>query len=81
MKRRKVYVTVEAKFSAAGELLPVWLEWEDGRRFAIDKVLEHRPAASLKVGGAGERYSCMICGEPRFLFYEGKRWFVEAKQG
>lgn len=83
--RKKRYVQVDAIFTPEGELLPRCIYWENGRRFEIDKILEHRPAASLKVGGAGERYNCMILGEPKFLFYEpegGKvagRWFVEER--
>ena len=34
----KVYVDVLAVFSREGELIPTAFVWEDGRKYAIDKV-------------------------------------------
>ena len=56
----KTYVSVEVLFDEAGQMLPRAVQWEDGRVFAIDKVLDVRPAASLKAGGQGMRYTCRI---------------------
>ena len=39
-----------------------------------------RYAASLKAGGAGIRYTCMILGKERFLFLEENRWFVDTRE-
>lgn len=58
---RKVFVDVTARFED-GKILPLVLQWEDGREFEIDKVLDMRPAASLKAGGCGIRYTCCILG-------------------
>ena len=33
-----------------------------------------------KVGGGGIRYTVMIKGKESFLFHEGDKWFVEAKE-
>jgi len=38
-------------------------------------------AASKKVGGGGIRYTVMIRGRESYLFQEGNKWFVEAKEG
>lgn len=74
----KRYVEIIAKFEPAGRLMPLEIVWKDGRHFEIDKVLEIRRASSLKAGGAGVRYKCMISGQERFLFLEDdRRWFVE----
>lgn len=74
----KVYVTVRADFSADGQLLPRSFVWEDGRVYQIEKVKDIRRAASLKAGGVGLRYTCMIQGREKHLFYEGNcRWFME----
>lgn len=79
----KIYVTVNAEFHAGGLITPLSLVWEDGRVYEIDRVLEIRPAASLKAGGAGIRYTVRILGRERYLFYETfgstPRWFVEGK--
>ena len=78
--RRKVYVAVQAEFSAEGKLMPTCIIWEDGTRFEIDRVKDCRRAASLRAGGAGIRYTVMICGGEHYLFYEENyKWFVEAK--
>lgn len=58
---RKVFVDVTARFED-GKIFPLVLQWEDGREFEIDKVLDMRPAASLKAGGCGMRYTCRILG-------------------
>lgn len=77
---QRTYVDVTARFTAGGIVLPLMVEWEDGRKFEVDRVLDVRPAASLKVGGQGQRYTCRILGHETYLFLEdGRRWFVEGK--
>ncbi|MFA5675370.1 MAG: hypothetical protein WDA65_02500 [Christensenellales bacterium] len=76
----KVYVKVEALFLPDGRLKPVAFWWESGRRYGIDKVTEVCRAASLKAGGIGMRYTCMVCGRQTYLFYEEDRWFIERKR-
>ncbi|MCF0136712.1 MAG: hypothetical protein HUJ69_09900 [Lachnospiraceae bacterium] len=76
----KKYVNVLAEFSAEGELKPRYILWDDGRRFEVDKVKDCRRAASLKAGGSGLRFTCIIRGGEHFLFYEENyKWFVELK--
>ncbi len=74
----KRYVTVTAIFDEDGNLLPLSITWEDGRKFPIDKVSDIRYAASLKAGGAGIRYTVSIGGNQKYLFLEDNRWFVDA---
>ncbi len=73
----KLYVTVAARFDAYGRIRPLWIEWEDGRRYPVDRVIEARRAASLKAGGAGIRFTCQFGRAVRYLFLEEDRWFVE----
>ena len=77
MKYKKKYVEVTAKFDTEGRVFPLKILWEDGSSYFIDKVLDVRPAASLKAGGAGIRYTCRINMTEKFLFLEESRWFVE----
>ena len=79
MQYQKAYVSVIAQFGREGKILPLQIEWEDGRVFCVDRVLEIRPAASLKAGGHGLRYTCRIAGRQTHLFLEENRWFVEKK--
>lgn len=77
---RKVYVEVTARFDTLGNLTPLSITWEDGTVYKIDRILDQRRAASLKVGGIGMRYTCRILGRETYLFYEEPRWFVEGKR-
>ena len=79
-KRRKVYVEVEVLFDIDGRMVPKSIHWEDGRVYHIDKVLDSRRAASLKAGGAGIRYTCIVDGKESHLFYEDNNmWFMEER--
>lgn len=81
----KTYVEVEVRCTLDGQLVPLAIIWEDGRRFEVDKVIDARRKASLKAGGAGVRFECVVRGKIVFLFMEdiefnrlpGARWFVE----
>jgi hypothetical protein len=75
----KVYVKVIAEFLPDGRLTPLCLFWDE-RRIEIDRVLDARPAPSLKAGGQGMRYYCKIYGQPRYIWLEEGRWFVEARK-
>ena len=76
---RKVYVDVLAAWTREGRIVPKVVKWEDCTRYPIDRILDVRPAASLKAGGAGTRYTVRICQHDSFLFLAQDRWFVEAK--
>lgn len=76
----KVYVSVMAEFTKEGGILPKKFVWEDGRVYEVEKVKDIRRAASLKAGGTGLRYTCVIQGQEKHLFYEDhNRWFMERK--
>lgn len=74
----KVYVGVVAHFSSAGRLMPISIEWEDGRKFEIDEITNVCRAASTKAGGAGIRYTVRIGKAFRHLFLEENKWFIES---
>ena len=77
----KVYVTVCEIRYKDGVLKPVYLVWEDGVQYKIDKVIDVRPAASHKAGGAGMCYTIRVKGHVRKLYFEadrlGGKWFME----
>lgn len=81
MAYKKVCVEILARFMGEGGLRPVELVWVDGRKYAVERVrfIERAPAhvdAVLPV-----RYTCVIGGKERFLYFEPERmrWFVEVK--
>lgn len=76
----KIYVDVIAEFSKEGNLRPREIVWDDGRHFTIDRIKDTRRAASLKAGGVGMRYTCMILGQEKYIYYEDNNlWFVEGR--
>ncbi|NLO36053.1 MAG: hypothetical protein GX112_06850 [Clostridiaceae bacterium] len=75
----KVTVRVLAEFDEHGQLLPRAITWADGRRYCIDRILDVRQAASLKVGGSGMRYTCRIHGQEVYLFRDDNHWFMEGR--
>ena len=75
--RKKTYVTVDVHHDTEGVMTPLAIHWTDDRTFEIDEVQDVRQAASLKVGGAGIRYTIRIGEVTTFLWYENPRWFVE----
>ena len=77
--REKRYVEVVSRTDVDGRVTPLVIVWEDGMRFPVDRVLDVRQAHSLKTGGTGMRYTVRLGGQSTYLFYEGPRWFVEAK--
>lgn len=80
MGSNKVYVDVTAIFTKDGQLKPVSIKWLDGRNYEIQRITDVRRAASLKAGGVGTRYTCIIDGKEGHLFYEeNNMWFVEGR--
>ena len=81
MNEDKIYVDVNATFTKDGMLLPKSFVWEDGVEYEISKVKDIRRAASLKAGGAGMRYTCVVDGKEVYLFYEDNNmWRNQLKQ-
>ena len=86
---RKVYVRVHAAFGTDGSISPEVIEWEDGTKDRIDRVLDVRRAASMRAGGSGIRYRVRVVwdtpeGQPAqavsYIWREDdNKWFVEAK--
>lgn len=79
MELYKRYVDVILKQTKYGKIQPMYVCWENGRNYQIDKILSEEQRAS-QVGGCGMRYVCMICGQRRNLFLEKNRWFIESTQ-
>ena len=76
---RRAYVKVVVEYSPEGRIRPLMVEWEDGRCFEVDRLLDVRRAASTKAGGQGMRYTVRILGRETYLFEDEGRWFVEAR--
>ncbi|MCQ2453225.1 MAG: hypothetical protein MJ136_01390 [Clostridia bacterium] len=90
MKYRKQYVDVAVEMTADGRMLPRIIYWIDGRQYEISRIRAVTPAPALKAGGQGDRYTIVMEGKERYLFFERPtdaeadrtvgRWFVEAPE-
>lgn len=85
----KVYVKVKVVFTEDGQMRPRALEWEDGHVYAIDRVKDVKQAATRRCGGQGDRYTVIVHGKEKQIYFERSasltgdkigRWFVERKQ-
>ena len=73
----KQYVDVICIYTKTGQIRPMYIVWENGIRYPIEKITQIVPAASLYSGGIGMRYTCLIGSQQRYLFLEEGKWFVE----
>ena len=71
-----VYVKVGTEFNRDGEIIPKWLEWEDGRTFEIMRLLEDDGAMPYP----GVKYVCLVNGQKMHLIYDqNNRFYVFRK--
>ncbi len=80
MDYRKVHVEVAALFPSKGGLRPLYIIWEDGRKFEVNRVKFMERAPSHVGSILPVRYTCVVEGRERELYFEPDqmRWFVEA---
>ena len=76
--QEKRFVKVRADFTLDGRVVPLKFRTEDGPAFVIDRIVDIRPAPSLKSGGQGMRYTCRVGNRMLFLFHDRTHWFVES---
>ena len=74
----KVYVAMILRISEDGKMSPLAVEWENGQRYDITKIIDVRQAPPRHVGASQTiRYTVDIAGSRRELYHEGEKWFVE----
>ena len=73
----KNFVKVIVSFDCDGTLTPKVIIWDDAQSFNIDKITDIRFTPSPQNEKAGIRYTCLIHGKQRYLFFENSRWFVK----
>lgn len=73
----KQFVDVICLVEKNGQVKPLYIIWEDGNKYPIDRIIQIIPAASLRSGGMGLRYTCKFGRQQRYLFLEEGKWFIE----
>lgn len=80
MQYEKIYVGMVLFVDTEGNSKPVALEWTNGNRYEISKVLDRRYAPPKYVGASPTlRYTVLIQGREKVIYFEKFRnkWFVE----
>ncbi|HIS94698.1 MAG TPA: hypothetical protein IAC19_02885 [Candidatus Ventricola gallistercoris] len=76
----KIYVCVRADHLLDGRIRPLMFRAQGGPVVRIDRITDVREAPSLKAGGQGMRYTCLVEGQQIYLFHDDLYWFIEAGQ-
>lgn len=74
----KKFVSVILLVDEDGKKTPKTIIY-NGKAYEIDRVLDMKKSASLKVGGIGDKYIIRIGGVETCVFCDNNRWFVEEK--
>lgn len=72
----RVNVSVSEVKDADGNIRPKVLRWHDGREWLIDRVLHICRSADGDY--VGTRYTVLIAGMEKYLYRDGKQWYVDA---
>ena len=78
MELYKHYVDVIVMQKKNGRIIPLYLCWDDGQKYKIDRILCSERKVS-QTGGCGIHYECVIHGVIRNLYLEKNKWFVESR--
>ena len=73
----RIYVSIVVRFDPEGQIIPLWIEWKNGKQYEIDKILSTQVNPSLRPGANGYRFHVRILGQERTLGYDGRRWFID----
>ena len=76
----KVYISMLLHIDNDGVMKPVAVEWTDGTKYEIDKIIDERNAPPEHTGGVLTRkYKVIIRGREKILYLDKQtnQWFVE----
>ncbi len=70
----KTPIEVTLKCMTDGKMLPLFIKWQNGCIYEIERVIDIKPRGPYSV-----IYKVIINGKKHCLYYENKKWLVEAK--
>ena len=75
------YVDVICLNDKNGNIKPLFLVWDETKKYPILKVKDVSPRVKLKAGESGLRYTCIFeQNRLRHLYYDRGKWFVEINE-
>ena len=75
----KQFVDVICLNQKTGQIRPLYILWENGIKYPIDKITDNS-SCFIKKWGMGLRFTCKIGNNYRYLFLEEGKWFIEKTQ-
>lgn len=75
----KRFVNVEVIFDTNGNIYPRLIIWDGTRSFPITDVTDVRMVRDSGSLSGITRYTCVIAGKTRQLFFDSPRWYVIQK--
>ena len=82
MQYEKIYVGMFLYVDPDGNEKPVALEWTDGERYPISRVIDKRAAPPAHVGSSYTvRYAVLMQGREKVIYHEtfSNQWFIEKR--
>ena len=76
MKTMKKYIRIDAKFERDGTMLPIRITWDNGAEYPISEVIDVRYFKTDTKGATGIKYTCIILGKIRDVYFDSVRWYV-----
>lgn len=78
MTERK-YVDMVVLQYRSGSVKPLFLIWEDGVKYTIDRILDIQKTIGGQADEKGILYRCLISGHKKNIYMENDRWYVEVE--
>ncbi|MBR1481820.1 MAG: hypothetical protein IJ598_02500 [Ruminococcus sp.] len=72
----KKYIRINAEFEQDGTMIPVRIIWDNGAEYPISEVIDVRYFKPESSGKIGIKYTCIILGKIRDVYFEDARWYV-----
>ena len=71
--RDKIFVSIGLYYTNEGEIVPEYIEWEDGRTFQIEETQAPIQTTDLSIR---EVYPVKLRGTWKYLYYQDPHFFV-----
>jgi hypothetical protein len=77
----RVNVRCSVEYDVDGTATPRVIYWPDGRSFFVERVIARQRSVPAVGDCEKTRFTCVIHGEEKFVYWDGFRWYVEGKLG
>ena len=76
----KRFVSVRATFEEGGNIVPEFITWDAEHIYPISKVIDIRYKKLLDNRAREIKFTCVILGKIRYLYYDERRWYVKIER-